>query len=91
MVQATIDNAEVQVQLAAGESVTVPTGESWKVQIYEVSDGGNLYPNGTNAITTAKFTAGTIGDSTLLTEGDQVIADGGTNSNREVYLIGWKV
>jgi len=56
MVNATVDNKPVSIQLDPGESTTVPSNETWKVQltlsIRDASNGsdGNIDINGTNVI-----------------------------------------
>lgn len=48
MVTASVDNSPISIQLNDGESTTVPTGETWKVDflINGLYDIGNSYDEG---------------------------------------------
>ena len=76
MTQVQIDNTPVQEQLSGNETVSVPTGETWKVTLYPDEFGTDRdtyasrleYPNYTINGTTYPFPTQTIAP----TSGDEV-------------------
>jgi hypothetical protein len=87
MVQANIDNGVISVQIGGAESVTVPTGETWKVNIAagidaEVSINGMVVKsnNGGSDDQTAH--------DTVVTEGDTIEESGGYDG---VHIGGFKI
>ena len=83
----TIDNTPISEQIGASGSLSVPTGETWRVTIIarancrytlngvSMKDGYNGPPN-------------TVPTDTVLTGGDTIE---GTNGNAGLHVSGWKV
>jgi len=65
MTQVTLDNSAVKVTLNDGESVTVPTGETWKVVVHKFDgdgqaasvrlDGNEITPEGSGHYETGEM------------------------------------
>lgn len=85
MVNATVDNTAVSEQLTPGQSVTVPSGETWDVTIVATvyNDGFVTYTevqkNGTNIITVSQDPSEGGPMDTVVTA-DVVLEDGDTIS-----------
>jgi len=80
MVNATVDNKPVSIQLGAGQSTTVPSNETWKVQLtLSVREGtsgasGTIDINGTSVVGAQDrgSAPGQIAPETVLTGGDTI-------------------
>ncbi|GGM26840.1 hypothetical protein [Haloarcula argentinensis] len=86
MVQANIDNPAVSYQIGQGDSVTVPSGEVWKLTV--VFSGGSPYfeINGAGVLTGSSSAAGSA--EFVLTGGDTFGASG---DGDKVHVSGFKV
>lgn len=89
MVNATVDNDPVSIQLDAGESTTVPTGEVWRV--YNLHDlggqtNGQMQINGTIVQTGERIRT----SQTVLIGGD-TIEHGAGSSGTGIHIGGFVV
>ena len=83
MVTATVDNNPVSVGLNNEESVTIPTGEVWKLHVC-LPNNGYAYINGYYAFQNSH---GDISDwEVVLTGGDTI-----KSKNGEMYLCGLQI
>lgn len=80
------DGNPVAESLAGGESVTVPSGETWVVTAtgYPGSDPGRLQLNGSNV---AQWTGDPVGFRLIADSGDTLKNSNGTGDN--VTVTGW--
>jgi hypothetical protein len=91
MVQANIDNTPVSITLAENESVSVPTGETWRVTISAPNDT-RVDINGGKLINSYNGSGEKNMDETqtVVTEGDSIANDYSTNSG-VLHVGGFKV
>jgi hypothetical protein len=102
MVTAHIDNPTVSVHLNKGESVSVPSGETWKVTVTMslVNDDGEILLNGNGAFLGTQNRADgssshggkTVWNGVVFESGDTIkFVDPATNGPRGCYLSGFVV
>ena len=93
MVNATIDNSPVFVQLGEDESTTVPTNEVWKVSIHLANDGRTKMEINNGGIfqanTQESSASGNYLDIVLV--GGTSIAQTRFNSTAEILITGFVV
>lgn len=88
MTTVSIDNDPISVQLAAGESTTVPSGEIWDVTIAIASDANVRINN--IAISNIKLGQGepnTDTVDTVLQSGDEVMAENSDGAHIGGYEV----
>lgn len=102
MVNVTIDNKPVSIQLGHGESMTVPSGEVWDVTIslsIQDSDAGS-YDDVVFLIDGVAVYTGTTGSNTqnnpqpakmLLNGGQEIQINTGGGSNKGAHISGYVV
>jgi len=80
MVNATVDNKPVSIQLDVGQSTTVPSNETWKVQLTlcvqnrNTGNAGSIRINGTEVLGAASGgdAQGQVAPNTVVTGGDTI-------------------
>jgi len=95
MVDATVDNKPVSIQLAPGQSTTVPSNETWKVQLtLSVQDPNTATPGGLNINGTTAIGAlnsansqGQIAPDTVLVGNDTVSMNGGVGASITGFVV----
>jgi len=95
MVNATVDNKPVSIQLSSGQSTTVPSNETWKVQLtlsVRSSGGesnGNISINGTNVLGAAKNgdKQGQVAPETVVTGNDTISLSGGEGMSMSGFVV----
>jgi hypothetical protein len=95
MVNATVDNDPVSIQLSPGQETTVPSNETWKVQMtFTNVDGSNrtsgaVYINGVPAIGYTGFgeSPGPIASNTVLVGNDTVKLVGGKGASITGFVV----
>lgn len=94
MVNATVDNQAVSIQLDKAQSTTVPTGEIWKVNISVCSNGDNgstkIGKVKINGVSVLEMTTGSsLGSdsptmSCVLVSGDTVSTESSSNGTANI-------
>jgi len=95
MVNATVDNDPVSIQLSAGQSTTVPSNETWKVQIVVCVINGNASTTGAvkiNSVTSVSAIKGgdhqgQVAPNTVLTGGDTVTLSTGAGASISGFVV----
>lgn len=96
MVNATIDNEAVSIQLSSGQSTTVPSGEVWKVQItLALADGSGNINDGAVTVNGVEFIGaktggdvqGQVAPNSVLTEGDTISLGGGHGASITGFVV----
>jgi len=95
MVNATVDNEPVSIQLDSGQSTTVPSNETWKVQltlsVKNTNNGrkGSVDVNSVSVIGAldSNESAGQVAPSTVLVGDDTVSLDGAIGASITGFVV----
>jgi hypothetical protein len=95
MVNATVDNKPVSIQLSSNQSTTVPSNETWKIQVTlcvrtpSGGGSGSISVNGTPAIgaTNSSDKNGEVLPQTVVTGNDTISLQGGEGASISGFVV----